>query len=392
MRSQLNSEGRLIHPTKKGIDAFWRWFGDSQVVDAKGRPLVVYHGTDAVFDAFDANKGSRFAYGKGMYFSDDRSDSRMLYGNSTMACYLRAVNVAGVDDMIEAFDRASKGAEPFTRAFGVLVRKHLMKKGFDGVSIPDGHSNDWVVFTPSQVKSATGNAGTFSPKDPIMSNPRPKKSTRSKNPYALLRPRPKGPVSAKELALGIKVEMAEHTRSKAEAETIARQHLAGIRDYYTRLIRMEKRAEAYWRKMAQRNPGSSSSGARKAVGTLSLIRDGSTVMAVNGEGRLAFIRAFINGDMARAAFRTITNLSEVKGILYSAHPSATNPGIIRPPEGFFAKRAEHRERLKQVQEDLYQRTGTWASFEQIEELLAKAELRYIEQVAQRRMKLIRRVK
>jgi len=33
--------------------AFKRWFGDSKVVDENGKPLVVYHGTNRDFDAFD---------------------------------------------------------------------------------------------------------------------------------------------------------------------------------------------------------------------------------------------------------------------------------------------------------------------------------------------------
>ena len=34
--------------------AFRRWFGDSKVVDERGEPLVVYHGTAADFDTFDS--------------------------------------------------------------------------------------------------------------------------------------------------------------------------------------------------------------------------------------------------------------------------------------------------------------------------------------------------
>jgi hypothetical protein len=44
-RSTLNSNGQAIHPTVEGVENFWRWFGDSKVVDDQGRPLVVYHGT-----------------------------------------------------------------------------------------------------------------------------------------------------------------------------------------------------------------------------------------------------------------------------------------------------------------------------------------------------------
>ncbi|MFM1975254.1 MAG: hypothetical protein RL145_100, partial [Pseudomonadota bacterium] len=42
-RPTRNSEGRQIHPTAEGVRNFWKWFGDSKIVDDEGRPLVVYH-------------------------------------------------------------------------------------------------------------------------------------------------------------------------------------------------------------------------------------------------------------------------------------------------------------------------------------------------------------
>jgi hypothetical protein len=54
-------------------EAFKRWFGDSKVVDADGKPLVVYHGTDADFGAFDLGRagavGERFA--EAAFFTSD---------------------------------------------------------------------------------------------------------------------------------------------------------------------------------------------------------------------------------------------------------------------------------------------------------------------------------
>ena len=35
---------------------FKRWFGKSKVVDEEGKPLVVYHATDAEFTVFDCDK------------------------------------------------------------------------------------------------------------------------------------------------------------------------------------------------------------------------------------------------------------------------------------------------------------------------------------------------
>ena len=45
-----------------------------------------------------------------------------------------------------------------------------------------------------------------------------------------------------ELALGIKTEM-EHTKNKAVSKRIALDHLAELPDYYTRLMKIEKKGE-----------------------------------------------------------------------------------------------------------------------------------------------------
>lgn len=49
-----------------------------------------------------------------------------------------------------------------------------------------------------------------------------------------------------ELKVGIRVEY-EHTDDYDIAKQIALDHLSEIPDYYTRLIKMEKDAEKYWK-------------------------------------------------------------------------------------------------------------------------------------------------
>jgi len=51
----------------------------------------------------------------------------------------------------------------------------------------------------------------------------------------------KGKYDQKQLEMGIKIEM-EHTTNPAISERIAKDHLAEISDYYTRLEKMEKDA------------------------------------------------------------------------------------------------------------------------------------------------------
>lgn len=55
--------------------AFKKWFGKSKVVDAKGEPLRVYHGTTADFDTFDRGRGNAESdLGAGFYFSGNPAD------------------------------------------------------------------------------------------------------------------------------------------------------------------------------------------------------------------------------------------------------------------------------------------------------------------------------
>jgi len=62
------------------MPAFKKWFGDSKVVDADGNPLVVYHGTGARFDVFDANKIGAIngrSEGPGFYFTTNKTVAEM---------------------------------------------------------------------------------------------------------------------------------------------------------------------------------------------------------------------------------------------------------------------------------------------------------------------------
>ncbi len=67
-RPTMNSNGQPIHNTKEGIVNFWKWFGDSQVVDEQGRPLTVYHGTTQNFPDFKKEKlGSKNVFAESAY-------------------------------------------------------------------------------------------------------------------------------------------------------------------------------------------------------------------------------------------------------------------------------------------------------------------------------------
>ena len=100
--SKLNEKQWLQVRTK----AFKEWFGDwendpenaSKVVDANGEPLVVYHGTDAEFTAFDGPSdrvSKHINYGDDYIYFTDNIDT--AEGYAADSAYLSIVDEYGVD-------------------------------------------------------------------------------------------------------------------------------------------------------------------------------------------------------------------------------------------------------------------------------------------------------
>ncbi|MFA5689615.1 MAG: PBECR2 nuclease fold domain-containing protein [Kiritimatiellales bacterium] len=135
---------------------FKRWFGDSKVVDASGKPLVVYHGTHADFNEFlkqENKNGTRL--GEGFYFTADRRLAERYAGKSgrVLEVYLKAERPFRISEMA--------GAE---RETALSHEGHYTELGYDSYFDPDMHII--VVHDSTQVKSATDNTGTFDPGNP----------------------------------------------------------------------------------------------------------------------------------------------------------------------------------------------------------------------------------
>jgi diguanylate cyclase (GGDEF)-like protein len=231
LRSTTNSNGQSIAETEEGVRNFWRWFGDSKVVDADGRPMVVYHGTSADFSAFDMN----FMYsgegasqsGSGFYFTSEKDSASGYAGvagdnGRVMPVYL-AINkplpidfsngeVFGADIVfskaqvkkiiLAAPKIRSKEDSPLLN-FGDIefegfatvlnqainsyaggnniaaLRNDFFQRpedwlkalksatGFDSaISVTREGEMHFVAWSPTQIKSATGNSGEFSPENP----------------------------------------------------------------------------------------------------------------------------------------------------------------------------------------------------------------------------------
>lgn len=178
-------EGALEQKVREVLNTpeFRQWFGASKVVNQKGEPLVVYHGTGADFTSFDDSRIERPGYGRGFHFADNprvanfyaqqwRSGDR-LTGDTVMPTYLKIEHPFTGDYYKYMQDKGlDHGPLPVGMTRHDLVKQSLIKEGYDGIRYKhpsmdhtfDGYA--WVAFHPEQIKSAIGNRGTFDPNDP----------------------------------------------------------------------------------------------------------------------------------------------------------------------------------------------------------------------------------
>jgi len=189
---------------QKNTPAFKEWFGDSKVVDSNGDPLVVYHGTIKAFNEFNTTDFGALL-GKGSYFTASESEARQYSGQGTriVPAYLAINNPYYVKSAMD----------------NVPSREEMLSSGYDGViQKNDDGSVKWAVaHKPTQIKSATDNAGTFDANNPDI---------RFSRRYSSLGTDGK-PVTAKEKARD-RVALAQATTmsSKFGINLLLRRHLA----------------------------------------------------------------------------------------------------------------------------------------------------------------------
>ena len=208
---------------EKGVESpyFKRWFGGSKVVDKGGKPVVLYH--SGTFD--EALHHAPDVGAEGMHFGTKRAAEERIAGKPVDdmirgAEYTQEVDEAGnlrwwwrTDDGLDSFDIDPRGFDsreeakqnleqaavsfaesnpmdwaeeiPITRAYLSLRNPKRVPdqkgnwteavaqakaEGHDGIiyrnEYEDRGKDSYIAFDPTQIKSATGNVGTFDPKDP----------------------------------------------------------------------------------------------------------------------------------------------------------------------------------------------------------------------------------
>lgn len=128
---------------------FKTFFGDSKVVDTDGKPLVVYHGTQADFDAFREDTG---------WFTWSPSQADMFGGINAPGTNVVPAYLSIKNPVILQADEASRDS--------VLDSLAALEKDQDGVLVMEDGNVRWaVVRSPTQIKSVF-NKGTFDAADP----------------------------------------------------------------------------------------------------------------------------------------------------------------------------------------------------------------------------------
>ena len=163
--------------------AFRKWFGGSKVVDAEGKPLVVYHGTHSDVQSFAGGKvKARFPHSEGFYF--------------TSSPFHASVYADSINNAAEKFNPTSPFAKPAVEGGNVIPAyvslqnpklitvsewgtlesavdgdggarvRAARAEGHDGVIVTRKAGDEYdgqlvIAFRPEQIKSATGNRGTF---------------------------------------------------------------------------------------------------------------------------------------------------------------------------------------------------------------------------------------
>ncbi|HUW67262.1 MAG TPA: hypothetical protein VMW20_04350, partial [Candidatus Nanoarchaeia archaeon] len=165
--------------------AFKKWFGDSKVVDENGAPLVVYHGTlREPFNVFNPKDSGTKLGSLGSYFTTDTSvadfyagasDSLFddIEGGSVYPVYLSIKKPLTIT--AKEYENVVIGDDKNRNNFIKNIKSRIEKGNYDGIkiegdyeatSLTDLDYDQYVALEPTQIKSATGNRGTYDSANP----------------------------------------------------------------------------------------------------------------------------------------------------------------------------------------------------------------------------------
>jgi hypothetical protein len=218
LQTKLKDDVRASAKRVPDSPEFKRWFGESKAVDGQGRPMVVYHNTSKDFAVFEPSDLG-IHLGTTIAQAEDRAKVHGSEGNNTMPLYASIKNPLRLSDSPSWMDptwsvertgledylspelvqearalkekyKANRLAEGFrhdgsanraNRQAAMEVNRKIVEElkalGYDGIVYANTHDgatlaarmradDSYVAFSPTQIKSAIGNSGTFDPTNP----------------------------------------------------------------------------------------------------------------------------------------------------------------------------------------------------------------------------------
>jgi hypothetical protein len=159
--------------------AFAKWFEGSKIVDANGKPLVLYHGTTKNFAEFkmgpdiEAPNGAS-AKALGFFFTGEADTAEGFISHPELSNayadggHVMPVYLAVRNPKTESMDKIEDIEANWTLKKAQAYRARLEAQGYDGIIFRDKASGgvEYVAFHPEQIKSAIGNDGSFDSASP----------------------------------------------------------------------------------------------------------------------------------------------------------------------------------------------------------------------------------
>ena len=160
-------------------DNFWKWFGNSKVIDADGKPLIVYHGSqsDKKFKKFNNEHPIWFTK------SESYANAFMTKDGTMFKVYIKLENpiyVADVDSItnddnmaylskltgvefstLKRILKESNGVNLFKITNSDEFKKLMQERGYDGIEAKEAKGlSTYAVFSQNQIKDVN-NDGTW---------------------------------------------------------------------------------------------------------------------------------------------------------------------------------------------------------------------------------------
>jgi len=156
-------------------DSFKKWFGNSKIVDEKGSPMIVYHGSPkGDFNIFETdisnNKSNHPSQGLGFFFTPykdlaEQYSQRKLHKHQegknkeakVFECYLSIKNPLNIE-YSEYYKLTEKDGFDSEK-----MKSELIDKNYDGIIVGN---EEIIAFYPNKIKLADGSNTTFDASNP----------------------------------------------------------------------------------------------------------------------------------------------------------------------------------------------------------------------------------